>query len=227
MFIGHIAVGFASKRFAPRTSLGLLLGATMFADLLWPVLLAFGLERVRIDSTARWSNLDFVSYPWSHSLAALVFWATVCAGIYWAVTRYRPGAVLIWIGVVSHWVLDWITHRPDMPLWPGSALYGVGLWNSIAGTMTVELGMLAAGLWLYLRATRARDRIGLYAMAAFVALIVYIEISSPFGAPPPSVSAIVWMSVIAEPILLVWAWWFDRHRTARSAAQSKAVPVAG
>jgi membrane-bound metal-dependent hydrolase YbcI (DUF457 family) len=227
MFIGHIAVGFASKRFAPRTSLGLLLGATMFADLLWPVLLAFGLERVRIDSTARWSNLDFVSYPWSHSLAALVFWATVCAGIYWAVTRYRPGAVLIWIGVVSHWVLDWITHQPDMPLWPGSALYGLGLWNSIAGTITVELAMLAAGLWLYLRATRAGDRIGLYAMAAFVALIVYIEISSPFGAPPPSVSAMVWMSVIAEPILLVWAWWFDRHRTTRSAPQSKAVPVAG
>ena len=227
MFIGHIAVGFASKRFAPRTSLGLLVAAAMFADLLWPVLLAFGLERVRIDSTARWSNLDFVSYPWSHSLAALIFWATVCAGIYWAVTRYRPGAVLIWIGVVSHWVLDWITHRPDMPLWPGSALYGVGLWNSIAGTMTVELAMLAAGLWLYLRATRAGDRIGLYAMAAFVALIVYIEISSPFGAPPPSVSAMVWMSVIAEPILLVWAWWFDRHRTTRAAAQSKAVPVAG
>jgi membrane-bound metal-dependent hydrolase YbcI (DUF457 family) len=227
MFIGHIAVGFASKRFAPRTSLGLLLAAAMFADLLWPVLLAFGVEQVRIDPTARWSQLDFVSYPWSHSLVMMTVWAVLFGRAYGLFTRDKRGADIIFLCVISHWVLDWITHRPDMPLWPDGPRYGLGLWNSIAGTMTVELAMLAAGLWLYFRATRARDRIGVYALLAFVALIVYVEISSPFGAPPPSVSAIIWMSVIAEPILIAWAWWFDRHRTACSASPSKALPVAG
>jgi hypothetical protein len=227
MFIGHIAVGFASKRFAPRASLALLLAAPMFADLLWPVLLLTGAERVRIDPTARWSHLDFLSYPWSHSLLMLIAWATAFAAVYWFATRYRPGAILIWIGVISHWVLDWISHRPDMPLYPGSALHGRGLWNSIPATMTVELAMLAAGVWLYIRATRARDRIGLYPLAAFLALITYIEISSPFGAPPPSVKAIMWTSIIAQPILLLWAWWFDRHRTARDVPQPQSVAVAG
>ena len=220
-------MGFAAKRFAPRTSLGLLIAAAMFADLLWPVLLLLGAEQVRIDLTAKWSHLDFLRYPWSHSFTYLTIWAILFSRIYVLLTRDKQGADILFFGVISHWVLDWISHRPDMPLWPGSSLHGLGLWNSIAGTMTLELAMLAAGLWIYLRATRARDRIGLYALGAFVALIVYVEISSPFGAPPPSVSAIVWMSLIAEPILLVWAWWFDRHRIARSAPQSAAVPVAG
>jgi hypothetical protein len=226
MFIGHIAVGFASKRFAPRTSLGLLVAAAMFADLLWPVLLLLGIEQVRVDPAARWSHLDFVSYPWSHSIVMMSFWAVLFSRAYGLFTRDKDGADIIFLCVISHWVLDWITHRPDMPLWPGSALYGLGLWNSIAGTMSVELAMLAAGLWLYLRGTRALDRIGIYAMAAFVALIVYVEVSSPFGAPPPNVSAIIWMSVIAEPILLAWAWWFDRHRTTHRTLDSQALIVA-
>lgn len=227
MFIGHIAVGFASKRFAPRTSLVLLLAAPMFADLLWPLFLLTGAESVRIDPAAKWSSLDFVSYPWSHSLLMLAVWASLFAGIYWLATRYRAGAAVLWIGVVSHWVLDWISHRPDMPLWPGSSLHGLGLWNSIPATMTVELGMLAVGVLLYVRATRARDRIGLYAMVAFIVLTIYVEISSPFGAPPPSVSAIIWMSLIAEPVLLLWAWWFDRHRTPRETPHLDSVAVGG
>jgi|SRR6185437_8863664 len=223
MFIGHIAVGFAGKRLAPRTSLGLLVAAAMFADLLWPVLLAFGVERVRIDPTASWSQLQFVSYPWSHSLVMTIFWAVLFSRGYGLLTRDKDGANIIFFCVISHWVLDWISHGPDMPLWPDGKGYGLGLWNSIAATMTVELAMLAAALWIYFRATRARDRVGLYALLAFVALIVYVEISSPFGPPPPSVSAIVWLSVIAQPILIAWAWWFDRHRiTTVSAAPAPA-----
>ena len=72
----------------------------------------------------------------------LCVWATAFGAIYYAITRYRPGAIAIWIGVVSHWVLDWVTHRPDMPIYPGGPRYGLGLWNSIAGTMVVEILML-------------------------------------------------------------------------------------
>jgi type IV secretory pathway VirB3-like protein len=227
MFIGHIAVGLASKHLAPRTSLGVLVAAAIFADLLWPLLLLLGVEQVRIDPAARRSHLDFVSYPWSHSLLMLAVWAIVFARVYALLTRDKRGADIIFFCVLSHWVLDWITHRPDMPLRPGSTLHGLGLWNSISGTMTVELAMLAVAVWIYLRATRARDRIGFYALLAFVALIVCIEISSPFGAPPPSVSAIIWTSLIAQPILIAWAWWFDRHRVPRPAETSTALPVAG
>lgn len=214
MFIGHFAVGFASKRAAPRTSVAILIAAALFADILWPIFLLFGWEHVRIDPGAtRFTPLDLYDFPWSHSLLALLTWATAFAFIYWRITRYSIGALMIWIGVLSHWVLDWITHRPDMPLFPDSARFGLGLWNSIPGTMIVELAMFAVGLWLYLRITRAKDRIGRYAFVLFVFLLGAIYIADPFSGPPNSVSALIWSGLIAEAVLLPWVWWFDSHRS--------------
>ena len=216
MFIGHFAVGFAAKKFAPRSSEAVLLTAPLLADVLWPLFLLPGWERVRIDpGNTRFTPFDFVSYPWSHSLLMLCVWGTAFGAIYYAIARYRAGAIAIWIGVVSHWVLDWVTHRPDMPLYPGGARYGLGLWNSITGTMVVELLMLAVGVWIYVGATRAKDRIGRWAFIAYVLLLIAIYIADRFGAPPDSVGEIVWTSVVAEVILIAWAWWFDKHRSAK------------
>jgi LexA-binding, inner membrane-associated putative hydrolase len=216
MFIGHFAVGFASKRLAPQSSLVPLLVAPLLADLLWPVFLPLGWEHARIDpGNTRFSPLDLYDYPLSHGLLPLVVWATLFAVIYWGLTRYLAGAAVIWFGVLSHWVLDWITHRPDMPLYPGSPKYGLGLWNSIAGTMVVELAMLAGGLWLYIRTTQARDRIGRYGFAAYVLVLLVLYIGDPFSDPPPSVKALIWTAIVFEPLFLIWAWWFDRHRELR------------
>jgi hypothetical protein len=213
MFIGHFAVGFASKRFAPRTNLGLLMAAPAFLDLLWPFFLLLGWEKVATDrSNTRFSRFDFVSYPWSHSLLMSVVWATAFALVYYAFTRYRAGAVTIWIGVVSHWVFDWITHSADLPLYPGGQKVGLGLWNSIAGTMVVELLLLAIGVWMYVGATRARDRIGRYGLLSYVAVLLLIYISDRFGGSAPSVVALAWSGIIGFAILLLLPWWFDRHR---------------
>jgi membrane-bound metal-dependent hydrolase YbcI (DUF457 family) len=216
MFIGHFAVGFGAKRFAPRSSMAVLLAAPQLADILWPIFVLTGWEQVRIDpGNTRFTPLDFVSYPWSHSLLMLCVWATAFGAIYYALSRYWPGTVAIWIGVVSHWVLDWVTHRPDMPLYPGGARYGLGLWNSIAGTMAVEILMFAAGVWMYARATRAKDRIGRYAFVAYVVLLLVIYIADAFGPPPESVAEIAWTAVAAVVVLIPWAWWFDRHRSSK------------
>jgi|SRR5579862_3681718 len=214
MFIGHFAVGFAAKKFAPRSSAAVLLAAPQVADLLWPFFLLLGWEQVRVDpGNTRFTPLDFVSYPWSHSLLLLCVWATAFGAIYYAITRYRPGAVAIWIGVVSHWVLDWVTHRPDMPLVPGGSRYGLGLWNSIAGTMVVEIAMFAVGVWLYAGATRAKDRIGRYGFWAYVVFLLVIYFANTFGPPPDNVREIAWAGMAAVVILIPWAWWFDRHRS--------------
>ena len=220
MFIGHFAVGFAAKRFAPRTSLAPLLAAPLLLDLLWPWFLLFGWERVRIDpGNTRFVPLDLVYFPWSHSLLMSVVWATVFALIYHLIAQYWPGTLAIWIGVVSHWVLDWITHRPDMPLYPGGPRLGLGLWNSIAGTMVVEILLLAVGVWLYVRTTRAVDHIGRYSFIANVVLLLALYIGDRFSAPPASTADIVWGSIPWEPVPLLWAWWFDRHRVLRSPVQ--------
>jgi hypothetical protein len=217
MFIGHFAVGFAAKKFAPHASMAALLSAPLFLDLLWPIFLLLGWEHVRIDpGNTRYTPLDFWDYPWSHSLLMSVVWATAFALIYRLITHYRAGAIAIWIGVVSHWVLDWISHRPDMPLYPGGgSRLGLGLWNSIAGTMIVEIAMLAVGAWVYMSTTSARDGIGRYAFVAYVALLLVLDVGDRLAGPPPSMEAIAWIGIVAGLILIPWAWWFDHHRTLR------------
>jgi len=209
MFVGHFALGFAAKRVAPRTSLAVLFAAAQLADLLWPLLLAVGLEQVRIDpGNTAFTPLDFVRYPYSHSLALLVVWAIVFALV------VRSSALVVSLLVVSHWVLDWITHRPDMPLYPGGTRYGLGLWNSVPATMAIELAMFAAGVWIYATSTRAKDGVGRWAFAAFVAFLLVAYAGNIFGGPPPSVTAIWIVSLVAGVMLVMWSWWLDRHRLA-------------
>jgi len=215
MFIGHFAVGFAAKKYASRASLAVLLAAPLLSDLLWPPFLLLGWETVRIDPGGmKLAPLDFVSYPWSHSLLMCAIWAVLFAAIYYWMTRYLPGTIAIVTGVLSHWLLDWITHAADLPLYPGGPKFGLGLWNSVAGTLGVELAMFATGLWLYVSPTRARDRIGRYAFLAYIALLVASYLRNSFSSEVPhSVkSEIAWPGLIAGIVMLIWAWWFDRHR---------------
>jgi membrane-bound metal-dependent hydrolase YbcI (DUF457 family) len=216
VFIGHIAVGFASKKFAPRTSLAVLIAAPIFLDLLWPVFLLLGWEHVRIvPGFTKYNPFDLYDFPWSHSLLMSVVWATAFSLIYYAASKYRPGAMAIWVGVVSHWILDWITHVPDMPLYPGGGpKLGLGLWNHVAATMATEIAMLLIAVWIYARSTRARDRIGRYGFLAYVLVLLLLFIGDRFSAAPPTVSEIAWSVIPAEVVLLAWPWWFDRHRDA-------------
>jgi len=212
MFIGHFALGFAAKRVAPRVSLAALFGAVALADIIWPVLVGVGIEQVRIDpGNTAFTPLDFVSYPYSHSLVLLCLWGIafglICAGIVHD-RRIVPIAAVL---VVSHWVLDWITHRPDMPLYPGSIKLGLGLWNSVAATVAVEVAMFGVGVWIYARATRARDRSGRWGFAAFVGFLLFVYFAD-IGSPPPGIAAIVVVGIAGTALLTLWAWWFDRHR---------------
>ena len=219
MFIGHFAVGLASKRVAPRASLGVLMAAPNLLDLLWPIFLLLGWEQVRIDpGNTAFTPLDFVSYPISHSLVTACGWGVLLALSYWILTRYARGAIVIACSVVSHWVLDFVTHRPDMPLYPGGPRVGLGLWNSVPATITIEVAMYAAGAWLYLSMTRAHDRVGSYAAWGFLAFGLVTYVANILGPPPPSAHAIA-LAALALWIVPLWAWWFDRHRDVISSAQ--------
>ena len=120
MFIGHDACSFAAKRAMPRVNLGLLIAAPNLLDLLWPIFLLLGIEHVRVQQgPTPFLNLDFYDYPWSHSLLMSIVWSLLFAIGYWLFTRNRSGAVMVGLLVVSHWVIDFISHVPDLPLWPG------------------------------------------------------------------------------------------------------------
>jgi hypothetical protein len=221
MFIGHIAVGLAAKRVAPRTSLGTLAVAAEFADLLWPIFLLLGWERVLIvPRMTVVTPLDFVSYPISHSLLADIGWASLFAGLYLIVKRYPIGAFVIWACVMSHWILDAISHRPDMPLYPGGQVFvGLGLWNSLPGTLLVEGAMFAAGVAIYLRSTRARDKTGVIAFWALIIVLVILYLANVFGPPPPSLKALK-ITALCGWLFVPWFYWIDRHRPAISIAES-------
>jgi len=220
MFIGHFAVGFASKRVAPRASLGVLLAAPLLADLLWPLFLLLGIERVEMHPSADpFLTLTFTSYPWSHSLVMGLVWAALFGGVYYALTRYPRGAWVIAIGVVSHWVLDVVTHLPDMPVSPWtSSLLGFGLWRSVWGTVLVESAMFIAGVWLYSTGTSARDAIGRYGWWGLVLLTTVGYLLNLRGSPPPNVAALGWTALVLGALTAAWAWWADHHRTALDGA---------
>jgi len=218
MFVGHFGVGFGAKAAAPRASLGTLVLAAQFVDLLWPTLLLLGLERVEVrPGITRVTPLDFVSYPISHGLLAAAAWGLLFAGVYRLARTYAAGAVTLFVAVVSHWLLDLLTHRPDLPLWPGSdAKVGLGLWNSLAGTLAVELALFAAGVFLYVRTTKPLDRTGSIALCGLVAFLLLVYAANLFGSAPPGAEAIAWVGQ-AQWLLVAWAYWVDRHRTLAAA----------
>jgi hypothetical protein len=218
MFIGHFALGFAAKPAVPRVSLAVLILAALFADVLWPILVLAGVEQVRIDpGNTAFTPLEFVSYPWSHSLLLLAVWGVCLGAAYRIIFGGRRTVVVLALLVISHWVLDWITHAPDMPLYPGGPKEGLSLWNSIPLTMVVETLMFAAGLYVYTRTTRAKDAIGRWGFVSLgVTLAAIYFVDGLFGAPPPTILALCVVGVAASVVFTAWAWWTDRHREARA-----------
>ena len=156
--------------------------------------------------------LDFYDYPWTHSLALGFAWAILFAGVYWGVSRYGRGAIVVGACVLSHWVLDLVVHRPDLPLFPGGGpKFGLGLWNHPIATIGIESAMLAIGILIYRDVTRPRDAIGSVAFWALIATLAAIYIANASGAPPPNVTVLA-CTALAGWLIPFWAGWFDAHR---------------
>jgi membrane-bound metal-dependent hydrolase YbcI (DUF457 family) len=214
MFIGHFAVGFAAKRAAPNVPLVALFGAAQLADLLWPFLLMAGIEQVRVSpGDTAFTPLDFVSYPYSHSLLLLAVWGVAFGYIYKAATNASSGAFAVLAAlVVSHWILDVVTHRPDMPVYPGGPKVGLGLWNSVAATIAIEVAMFVVGFVVYMRTTRPRDQVGRWAIPGLAGLLCGGYLANIGAAPPPSVTVLAIVAAVGAAVIMLVTWWADRHR---------------
>ena len=212
MFVGHLAVALGAKKVEPGVPLGATVAAAFGLDLIWPILLLLGVETVRVNpGDTAFTSLAFDSYPWSHSLLTVVVWSGLVGFLGRRVFgSWRAGMVLGGL-VLSHWVLDFVTHRPDLPLWPGGPLVGLGLWNSIPGTILVEASLLVGGLWLYHRATSPRDRTGTGALVALVVLTGVLWVTQPWAPLPESATAVAAGALILW-LLPPWALWIERHR---------------
>jgi hypothetical protein len=209
VFLGHFAVALAGKRAAPSISLATWIAAAQLVDLLWPLFLLAGLEHVRIvPGITAFTPLDFYDYPVTHSLIGSAAWAAMFAGGWMVLTRQKGrGSALLAGGVLSHWVLDVIAHRRDVPVLPGGPYLGLGLWNSIPATLVVELSLFVAALAIYVRAGGAgRQRVSFW---LFVVFLIVMYFAAAFGPPPPDTRVLAW-SALALWLLIPWAWWAER-----------------
>ena len=195
----------AAKRLDARPSLGVWIAAAQLIDLLWPLMLLVGAEQVRITpGITKLVPLEFVDYPITHSLVGCAAWAVALAAV-WLLTKGGVRTALLLAGaVLSHWFLDLLTHRPDLPVLPNGPKYGLGLWNMPLVVIPLELAMWAAAIWLY----PGRKSRGFW---IFVAVLTLIHVGNIVGPPPPSANAIAWAA------LLLWLipWWahkLDRPR---------------
>lgn len=217
MFIGHYALALGAKRIAPGVSLGTLFFACQFADLLWPTLLVLGLEAVEIDpGNTLVTPLNFVSYPYSHSLVMLLLWSALLALLYRAIRGWRPISVTtVGVLVFSHFVLDFITHRPDLPITiSGAQRVGLGLWNYPGTALATESALFIVGALLYTSVTVPRDRAGRIGFWALVVTLVAIYFSALYGPPPPSAQVVAIAGHLSW-LFVFWAAWVDRHRGPR------------
>jgi FtsH-binding integral membrane protein len=218
MVIGHFGFGLGAKKFAPKVSLGTLFLAVQWADLLWPTLLLLHIEHVGLRPGDPHFPLDFEDYPVTHSLLAGILWGLGFGLLRWFFfkdakgEKDRRGALVLGICVVSHWVLDFIVHMPDLPLFPGnSPKVGLGLWNWPVLTALVEGVLFVIGLTLYLRSTRAKNTIGKWSLWLLAILLVVAHVAGLFSPMPSSAEAIGWAAQF-QWIFVGLGYWVDSNR---------------
>ena len=213
MYLGHYAVALAAKRASPNTSLGTLIAASQLIDIIWPLLVLVGLEKVAVDpGNTVVTPLHFVQYPFTHSLLSVLIWASFFASLYWLVSGNRTGTLTVWLAVLSHWVLDFFTHAPDLPLYPGSEkMVGLGLWNSLSGTLALELGIFLLGMILYLRTSRPANRTGTYTFVLLMVFLFVTYVINVLGPPPPNYRMVAYSALLLW-LLVPWGYWIDRNR---------------
>jgi hypothetical protein len=235
MFVGHYSVAFAIKAALNRQShttqrsvpLWVLFIAVQLVDVFWALFIMMGVEHVRITpGFMAASPLDLYDMPYTHSLPAALLWAGFAAFVYVLVARplnRSAAAYAVAAAVASHWVLDLIVHTHDLPLWGREYKVGLGLWNSLAASASLELALLLIGLWLYMRSTRvslhaagAVSTLSPWAMPAFVALMCAIWIGNHFMSPPPSNTALGVSALLVFGLFAAGAAWAERKRVALS-----------
>jgi membrane-bound metal-dependent hydrolase YbcI (DUF457 family) len=208
MFIGHFAAAFATKKVSNSLSLALMFIAVQFLDLIWPILVLLGVETVSIEAgITKLTPLDFTSYPYSHSLFMAIVWGLLFGLIYFVFTKKRQNALLLGALVVSHWFLDLIVHRPDLPLSPFSDLkVGFGLWNYPFAEILIEFSLFFISVYLYFVTVKPKRRIIFWSLISF---LLIIQLLNFFGPIPTDGSEVAWGANLLW-VFVVWAWWIER-----------------
>ncbi len=212
MFVGHYGVAFAARGAEKRLPLWVYFLAVQWVDLVWTVLVYFGVERV--EHRARREPLGSLGVrllPLHHSLAAGVAWAAIAFMGYRVITRMQGSqrvAAILALAVLSHWFLDLIVHQPDLPLYPGGLKVGLGLWNFPKTEFVVELVLLAAGVFYYFKKSPELSKQQRMGMIGGCCAMVAFQCLGDAGPPPHSVQFVAvsaFVLYLAFPLAVYFA----------------------
>lgn len=211
MFIGHFGTGFAAKGVEKKISLGTLFLASQFVDLLWPILLLLGLESVKIEPGNTAVNpLNFIWYPISHSMFSVIIWGILFGIVYYLIKKNTKGSILLGALVFSHWLLDLLTHRPDLLLFPWSDYkVGLGLWNSYAGTVIIESLIFIVGVVIFYKISKPQKKYKIVLFWALVIFLAAVYVMNLFGPPPSAEEPIAYVG-LSQWLLVAWAYLIDK-----------------
>jgi len=217
LFIGHYGPAYAIKRWQPEIPIFTLFIAVQLVDVAWAIFVPLGIEKVRIVPGITASNpLDLYYMPYTHSLVAAVLWSVV-GGVVFALLKHRQRctriAFAVGAAILSHWLLDYLVHRPDLPLYDNTAKVGLGLWNYPMPAFALEIGSVLAGLLIYLSGSAPRDAIGRFGPWVFLAAMVAVQSIAFFGKPPETPNQAAVTALVMYVVLAGAAAWLDRHRT--------------
>lgn len=214
MFIGHFATGLLTKKESPALSLALMFIAVQFLDILWPLLVLLGIETMSVaPGITKMTPLDFTYYPWSHSLMMSVVWGLGFGGVYYLVTKNRKNALILSALVVSHWILDLLVHRPDLPLSPFSNLkVGLGLWNYPVAEILIEFSLFFTGIFVYLKTRKPQRKIAFWGL---IVVLITAQLMNFYGPLPPDAMTVA-MGANFIWLFIFWAWWIEREKPATS-----------
>jgi len=219
MFVGHYGVSFAAKKAEPSIPLWVLFIAVQLLDVLWAPFVLLGIEKVRIVPGITASNpLDLYYMPYTHGLLAAIGWSVVAFLVCRVAVRDAPSraAVIVGVAVLSHWILDFLVHRPDLPLYDNTAKVGLSLWNLPAVAFGLEALVLFGGMWLYFRLGTARRT----AMFVFGVTMLAIQAAVFFGPPPPSDKAAAATALLAYVIFALVIRALERRATLPAGTQA-------
>ena len=219
MFVGHYGPSFAGKILKKSIPLSVLFVSVQLLDVFWSVLVLLGIEKVRIiPGITRTNPLDLYFMPYTHSLDGAIIWALVAGVVYW-LCRRRNGwaaAAVVSAAVFSHWILDLIVHRPDLPLYDNTLKVGFGLWNYPLLALSLELAFLFGGIYLYFRTTEAVTSIGRYGMVVFGLVMACVQVVVFFGPPPASDRAAAITALSLYSVFAAAAYWLEKKRVPKA-----------
>ncbi|HUJ21985.1 MAG TPA: hypothetical protein VLX58_10710 [Bryobacteraceae bacterium] len=231
MFVGHYGPSFAGKVLRKSIPLWVLFVAVQFVDVLWSIFVILGIEKVRIvPGITKTNPLDLYYMPYTHSLVGAIVWALAAGVVYWLFRRADgwSGAAVVAAAVFSHWILDLLVHRPDLPLYDDSFKVGLGLWNFPAAAFGLELAFLFGGMYFYLRSTSAIATGGRYGMVAFGLVMACAQGVVFFGPPPSSDRAAAATALTLYAVFAAVAYWLEKKRvpkTAQGSPRTQTVPA--